>query len=293
MRSRQKRPAHHLCTAALLLGSWSVAGCDKLTSGGPARSVDLLKSGSEKVCAAADVQKTVRGLIAPNTDPVADDTDSQNKAAAVAALTFSFAETTLQAFDKAVSKASCNAVITIAGNDAKSNSFDVTFDVSPSADSPGDVVVFVQAPDAKAYAQQLVNAALDDAARRQASQRADADAQKARAQLLATLTPKWLSGRWIPSDSDSVACADGSALDFLPNHAMDGRSLRWALKDDELHIVGSSSNGPVDQTLTHHQRRRGIVRLHRVGRRHVPALHRGRDEHPRVNEQHRGYGDHE
>jgi len=239
-------------TIALTLTAASLTGCDKLSSTGQSETMSLLRSGSEKVCVAPDVQQSLRDLILPKLANVGDSGSEEDKRSAIKAVALSYNMTTLQSFDKAVTKASCNTTVRVSASEAKSNTFTLNYQVSPSAENGATFVVAADTNAAHTYAGLIVNATVAEAITRREGQQQGAEQGEARASLLATVTPHWLVGSWIDPDADAAACSNGSALTFQADHSVGGRmaGARWVLTGDKLHIVGKRPTGSVDKTLT-------------------------------------------
>lgn len=244
MRSRLRDTA----LPAMLMLTTALGGCDKLTPNGQSSTMTLLRSGSEKTCTASDVQDALRKLILPSSTGGGD----PDRSAAIASVTLSYAFTTLSAFDKAVSKASCSTTVTVSGPNNASSKFDIVYDISPSADNPATFVLSTHSSEAKAYADDLIDTAAAQAAAQRTSNEQEAQRQQVRAKLLAVVNPRWLTGTWIAVGADPSNCADNRALTIAANHsfASQGRSGQWSLDADQLHFVGSGPTGAVDDTNT-------------------------------------------
>ena len=230
----------------------ALSGCDKLTPNGGSSTMTLLRSGSEQICVADDVRKSLHDLIVPKVEDVSGELSTEDKLSAINTVTVSFDLTTLQGFDKAVSKASCNATVKISGQGDKSNKFDIDYVVSPSAENPNSFIITARSTEAKAFATALINDALQEVASAREKQEQDAQEKQARSQLLATISPKWLIGTWIAPDTNAINCSNGHALSFVPNHSLGGGLIsgRWTLSADEFHAVGQGLNGPLDMAGT-------------------------------------------
>ena len=251
MKQLAYRPSGSL-TATILCAAMTLSGCHKLVPNGQSSTITLLQSGSEKVCTASDVQQSLRDLVIPKATDIAGEAPLPDKESAIASLSLSHDLTTLQGFDKAVNKASCNTTIKINGTGGVSNSFSVDYQISPSADDPNAYVLTAVTADAKAYVKDLIATALTQAATTHANDEQKVQAEQAQASLLAMLTPRWLIGTWIPTAADATSCSDGQSLSFAPNHVFTNATStgRWALSADQLHIVGSGSSGSIDAEFT-------------------------------------------
>jgi hypothetical protein len=236
---------------AVLLADAGLSACSKQDDQDQSSAMSLLRSGSEKTCITPEVQQTLHDMIVPKPDSVASDAPSADKHDAVGGITLAYQNTTLQSFDQAVARATCNTTVHVAAGD-RSSDFDLTYTISPSADNSATFVISTNASEAKAFALELANEAVAQAeTNREQQERADQE-QQARAQLLAMITPKWLVGRWISSTADPSACVDDRALVLAPNHVFSnqGRTGRWAVEGDQLHFVGGGSAGNIDETST-------------------------------------------
>ena len=251
MKQLAYRPSGSLA-ATILCAAMTLGGCHKLVPNGQSNTITLLQSGSEKVCTASDVQQSLRDLVIPKATDVAGDAPLPDKESAIASLSLSHDLTTLQGFDKAVNKASCNTTVKITGAGGASNSFSLDYQISPSAEDPNAFVLTSSAADAKAYAKDLIDTALTQAAATHAGEQQKAQADQARAQLLAMLTPSWLVGTWIPTEDDAANCANGHSTTFSRNHVYKNPTStgRWVLDADQLHLVGSGPSGGVDLKFT-------------------------------------------
>jgi hypothetical protein len=227
----------------LAIGSLVVTGCDKLKPAGQSETFSLLRDGSEKVCVAGDVQAALSKLIVPSTTDLAGTAPIEQKQKAIATVALSYELTTLDSFDKAVSKAVCKTTVKLAGGDQRSNSYPVTYQVSPAAEKPGTFVVTAELDNPRAFALDLAGASLTRLAAEGDEKMLAEEAAKAKQEVLATVSDKWLLGRWIPSDSPSEACVSGNAFQFNAGHRLVGRSNAgsWALVEDTLHMIGGGS----------------------------------------------------
>lgn len=241
-----------LLSGAMMMSLTTLSGCQKLTPNGQPSTMTMLRSGSEKVCTAPDVQQALHDLIVPKVADIEGEASIEDKQSAVDTLRLTYDLTTLQSFDQAVSRASCETTIRIAGADGKSDKFNLDYQVSPSAEDPNTFVVTTRSPDAGSYARESVDAAVQAAAADRQAAQEDAEEKQAKAQLLAVITPRWLVGTWITTTADATNCADERALTFSANHAFNsqGHTGRWALNANELHLVGNGPSGSVDDTST-------------------------------------------
>ncbi len=214
--------------AASLLTGFMLFGCDVQRD---TSTIALLRSGSASVCIAADVENTLRGLIEPNT-------------AAKSTYTITFDDTSLEAFDKEVARATCNTMLTIQGPQGPLvDRAPIDFVVTPSAQ---DASTFLVSSAVETYQEQLRQAIADDLDH-QATQDADRLAEE---QLAAMVKPGWLVGRWVQQDLGSAACSDGPYDDYgrggrYSNVTTQGR---WVLEDQTLTIVGSEKSVALDIT---------------------------------------------
>lgn len=252
MRSRPTSRTCALSTLTLITASLALAGCDKLTPNGQSDTMTLLKAGSERVCIAPDVQKTLRGLILPKPDTNSSADDAKMVADAAASFDITFELTTLQSADKNVNRVTCNTSAKMSEMNGDTRSFAITYDISPSAERPGSFVITGNVEEARTFANNAIdNIVAHQLAAEQQGKEAE-EAERAHQQLLTVLTPKWLVGTWIGIEAAPTACANGMGLILAANHTAQTRILnaRWALTSDKLHLIGSMPSGPFNKTLT-------------------------------------------
>lgn len=242
-----------IASGALLAAFISLGGCEKLSTNSGAKTMELLRSGSEQICVDENVRKTLHDLIVPKDADLDQSVPEEDRSKARAAASLSYDLTTLQSFDKTVSKASCNTTIQVSGRgNQPARKFDVDYIVSPAADDANAFIVNARTTEAATFARSMVDGALADLAT--ARQKAEQDTQnaQARATLLATVTPKWLADTWLANGEDASGCSNDRALVLKPDHTFrfSDASGRWALTADQLHLIGTSSNGAFDRLLT-------------------------------------------
>ena len=239
---------------AVALSVICLGSCDELTPNGAPETITLLRSGSERVCVAPDVQKILRGLIVPKIADLDPDVSQSDASAAIAGISVAFDATTLEQYDKPISKAACNTVATLGGPTGTLNKSRISYTVSPSADQPNSVVVEGDASEARGIAQAQIETALGRATAAKAQQQQTLEKQEARQKLLATVSSRWLIGTWIANDADAANCLNGQNLTFRVGHVVEGTELngRWVLNEDAIHAVGQGANGPaqLDGTIT-------------------------------------------
>jgi len=235
-----------------LLAGGCVSACHQSVPQGASSAMEFLHSGSPQVCTSSEVQQTLQDMILPKPGDIPGDGSIVDKTSAISNVSLAYRETTLQSFDHTVNRATCNTTLHIATSD-RSNDYDITFQVSPSADDPRLIIVAANLVDAKSYASGLIaDAALKAATDRQAQADA-AQQQQAKTALIARLNPRWLAGIWISATADSSNCADERALTLAPNRTFSsqGNSGRWALDADQLHFIGGGGPaGPVNDVST-------------------------------------------
>jgi hypothetical protein len=213
--------------------------------------MDLLRSGSTKLCIAPEIQQSLRNMIVPHVSALDGGTSLADRRAAVDAITLSYQNTTLQQFEQAVSRATCETTVHV-GSAERSDDFEVTYNVSPSAESGDSFVVSVNSGPARDFALQMANDTAAQAQTHRQQQEQIAQEQQEQARLLAVISPKWIVGRWIATDADPSNCGDDRALTFAANHVFSsqGHTGRWALDAGRIHFVGGGSAGNVDDTST-------------------------------------------
>lgn len=206
--------------------SFSVAAILLASCSSPSNtSMTLLKSGSPSICAASDVEATLRNLILG---------DNSAKDYAV-----SFDNATLQSFDKPISKASCHATVRIVGPSHPVVEEDgIDFVVSPSAQNPDTFMVAASVDELRSQIEY-------DAAEQVTRSREQAREEHGRDALAALVKPTWLLGRWVASDAGSDRCTTGPFLDFQRGGAVmlePNTAARWALSGTALTMTGSSDS---------------------------------------------------
>lgn len=237
-----------IATALLLVPT----ACHQPDTPATSSAMDLLHSGSPRVCTASEVQQTLHDMIMPKMGDIDGDGTAADKKDALSAVTLAYRETTLQSFDQTVNRATCNATLEIAEND-KSDDFEINYQISPSADDPRLFVIAANLIDAKAY---VKGAVADTAAQAAHARQAQVDAaqeQQAHAQLIARLNPRWLVGRWIGAGGDPTLCASDHGLTLASDHTFStqGNTGRWSLDADQIHLIGGGGPlGPVNEILT-------------------------------------------
>lgn len=244
--------AHLVGTAAALaLATVTLSGCGQ-TSQGTVDTMTLLHSGSEKVCIAPDVQDTLRRMIMPKAGDLAGDGTLEDKQAALSSVPLSFELTTLQSFDKVVSRAVCNTTLHISPAGGQPVKLPLNFTVSPSAENAGTFVIMADVDEAHAETRLLVAAELQDAITKRANADQQRQEQQARQQLLAQINEKWLTGVWITTEQSPETCASDSAIRFMPGHVLSGEigDGRWSLQEDRLHVIVADHGGSVERTYT-------------------------------------------
>lgn len=235
--------------AAVALSSMLLTGCGKLTPEGASETITLLRDGSQKICIAPDVQKTLHDLIVTKASDLSEKIPFEERTHAVAAVDLSYDMTTLKSFDASVAKATCNTIVKI-GNGDKKNSFRVTYAISPAAEDANAFVITGDTADARFFATDLINDGLAaDAAKSLAQPQEQETAQKQQ-QLLAMINEKWLTGTWIDANAAADNCGNGQAIWFEGGHVLEGvmGRGRWTLAKDQLHVVvgGFDKTGTID-----------------------------------------------
>lgn len=256
MRLRTDRNTCALLPIAAVLSLSGLNGCDKLTpsASGASETITLLREGSERVCVAPAVQDALRGLIIPKPTEVDGEAAADEARSAIAAVSVTFDLTTLESTDKSVSRATCNTVIKVTGLNGDPRQFRVAYQVSPSAENPNAFVVSGDTDDVRVFIRSEVGDVISHQSAAKAQEQEAAQADHARQQLLATVTPKWLVGVWIASDADATLCSNGQGFAFHANHTITGTELygRWVLTQNQLHAVGQGMSGAaeLDGTVT-------------------------------------------
>ena len=152
MRFRIKPKSGKTASSLLAISIMVVSGCDRFKPNGAADTITLLRSGSERVCVASDVQLDLRGLILPKASDLGTAVSADDAASAIGITALAFDSTTLQAFDKSVGKATCATYVQVDGLTHDLKRFRLSYDVSPSAEDASRVVVTADAGDVRAYA---------------------------------------------------------------------------------------------------------------------------------------------
>ena len=219
----------------------------------------LLRSGSEQVCVAPDVQSTLKDIILPKAEDVAGDTTLEEKLAAIARIKVGYELTTIQHYDKDVAKADCQSTIVMTGAGNGPTKLQVTYQVAPAAEDPNSFIVQISGDEAQAYGRQMVATALNEAAAQRSQEQADAESARLsaeqaqqQAQVARVVSERWLRGVWILDDAAPATCATSSAVRFQDGHVFTGAlgDGRWALSGADLHLIGTQGGQAVDYTLT-------------------------------------------
>lgn len=204
-------------TSLLLCPALLLAACQQ----GDRTTMDLLRAGDAGVCIARDVEATLRQLVLPPGKEAAN-------------YTVGLSDTTLEAFDKAVARATCNTALTV--QDSKGTTIIervmIDYVVAPSAQNPDTFLVSGEIAPLRARVTQAMITAEEDRVENEAFR------QKTEA-LNALVKPGWLIGRWVPDPASSEACSDGPYDQFNKGGSYDGYETvgRWALKGIELAIA--------------------------------------------------------
>ncbi len=212
------RMAGPLSVTALL-----ISGCSNQI---PETSMDLLRAGKPSICTAADVEDTVRRLIYP-------------KGIEHEGYTIAFADASLESFDPVVSRATCNAALTIEGpNGAVVERTIIDFAVSPAAQDPTG---FIVAGKFGPFTERLENAVAEVATARAEEE----GARQAQEALVATVKPGWLIGRWVKASAGSDACVTGPFDEFARGGRLtiNGNSGRWNLSGLDVNYVMPGNSG--------------------------------------------------
>jgi hypothetical protein len=199
-------------------------------------------------------------MLLPKPAEVSDEATADEKIAAIAKLSVSYSLTTLQAFDKAVTKATCNTTVELAGVEGQPPRAQLSFEVAPAAEDPNKFIVSAAATDQlRAEATLVVRAALGDAAKVRAQQEEDIQKGKAsieeaqrEARVRAIVSDRWLRGVWMRDDSGPETCATDAAVRFMGNNLLAGSlgTGRWALTGTEVHLVGMRDGQAIDERYT-------------------------------------------
>ncbi len=199
----------------------------------------LLRSGSQKICVASDVEQSLRDLIIPKAASIDADLPVQDKNAAISSFNVAFTLTTLSSFDKGVAKATCNTSVVVTGPDGKaSDPYQIDYAVSPAANDETTFIIAAAVSPIKAYLGTAINAAMSEAvAKKNDEATASADAANERA-LLAHVNERWLVGRWISATDAKSACVDGDYDEYKANHEYGGyeSSGSWQLQGLNLKV---------------------------------------------------------
>ncbi len=166
-------------------------------------TMTLLRAGDAKICVDPDVEETLRSIMRP------EDVDTE-------AYAITFSATALQAFDPAVTRATCSGNVAIANRQGETIlTGTVSYAVLPSAKNPSTFLVWSAAD---AITQQLRDHAVADQA---ADQQARETAEQER-KLTAIVKPGWLRGRWVQSGYGAQACVDGPFREFAAQNRYSG-----------------------------------------------------------------------
>lgn len=203
----------------------------------------LLRSGSQKVCVASDVEQSLRDLIVPKVTSINADLPVQDKNAAISSFNVAFTLTTLSSFDKGVAKAACNTSVVVTGPDGTASSpYQIDYAVSPAANDESTFIISAAVSPIKAYLGTAIASVISEAiAKKNDEATASADAANERA-LLAHVNERWLVGRWINATDSKSACVDGDYDEYKANHEYGGyeSSGSWQLQGLNLKVVFES-----------------------------------------------------
>ena len=243
--------------AICALTSFALAGCNKLIPNGPSDTatlsdtMTLLRTGSEKVCVSPDVQASLKGMIIPKPEDIAGDGSTEDKLSAIGTISLGYELTTLQAFDQAVAKATCNTTLDLTSNiDNKPEKIQITFEVSPAAENPNTFIITANTNEAQADARMMMAAAVAKTAQERDQQQQAAQQAQLDAQLRSTVSERWLKGVWIPSNAQATTCATSDAVRFEDGHVLMGGlgNGRWSLSGTHLHIIATLQGQASDNT---------------------------------------------
>ena len=237
-----------VCTAIAAL----LPACGKLTPEGGNETMTLLREGSQKICIAPDVQKTLHDLIITKAMDLSDtNVPIEKRAQAVAAVYLGYDMTTLEAFDAGVAKATCNTTVKLGSTHTdKKSSFRITYAISPAAEDANAFVITGDTADARAFATDLTSDEIDDIAAKNYVAQQEQETTQKQQQLLAMIGEKWLTGTWIDANAAADNCGNGQAIWFEGGHVLEGvmGRGRWTLAKDQLHVVvgGFDKTGTID-----------------------------------------------
>ncbi len=197
--------------------SLAIAGCGPKS---PQSSIDLLRGGDPRACIAGDVEKAMRTLLEPNRKTTSD-------------YALSFSNTSLDAFDAAVSRATCNTLVNIEGpNGTIAKGVPLDFSISPASQDPS---TFIISANAQMIRQQwLTQIEIDDEQKEEeAARRQKGDA------LAALVKPGWLIGRWFDESDGSQACSSNPFHDFARGgrYVDAGQKGRWELAGQTITVI--------------------------------------------------------
>lgn len=242
------RPLAILSIAGLAGGCGTPPAIVQTDSG----AMSLLRTGSAKVCTAGEVKESLKNLIVPKVASLGDyDLPVEDKAAAVGGVTVKLSYTTLEAFDKSVSKVTCNATISLERNGSDlGNGSSVTYSVSPSADDENSFVITAGVSDLREAARSAIIATLDEQVQSRAVETQNAQAAAEQAILSRTVSNKWLVGRWIGARSSVGDCVDGPYHEYQSDGQYVGYEAmgRWSLSGTELTVTGEAEGEPFSTT---------------------------------------------
>ncbi|WP_328276667.1 hypothetical protein [Sphingobium sp.] len=197
----------------IIVGIFVLASCNQAENKTqPSETIGLLRSGSEKVCVTDDVKHTLKDILLPKPQMIEYDTEIEEKTSALSLYSLKFNYTTMDAFDKSSSKASCNTTLVISGpNGSESEEFTQEYAISPSSDDPSSFVISAPAQAARAYIVEHVTSYLAQNAEQAIRVKEQSEQE---AVTRATVNKRWIAGRWAPENENAYGCGEILEIEF-------------------------------------------------------------------------------
>lgn len=208
-------------------------GCDSFKSD----TMSLLRSGSEKVCVAPDVEQTLKALLMPTAIAFSPtQATSAEIEQALSEINISFDVTILSAFDKEVSKATCSTTVKVGTPSETVAELATEYTISPSAQDNSNFVVGSQLSPLKERIRSYTFARLN----RLVNERLTAAQTSA---LLQVVNPRWLTGMWIGKDDPAWHCSEGLGSRYGAKGVYAGYESggSWSLNGLQLLVRGEEA----------------------------------------------------
>lgn len=220
-------------TCLVLLLAGSLGACSAGGAPTATNTMSLLKSGSEKVCVAEDVEQTLREMIQPGAEDIFGSSEATQEG--VEAVEIEFRLTTQEAFDPAVKRMTCATEVAI-GNGADNEASTLKFTVSPDAKDAESFVVWAQVQRPRTLARNLAQSIANGVT---AIEQREAQLEELRAaeERLATMVkPAWLVGWWLQEGGGYRGNCLDAGVEYRPDgtFSIGSASGTWELNGHEI-----------------------------------------------------------